>query len=192
MIFGKDTEEIKEILKSSEEKLKQLVEKLEKNDSIFDDFKKDVSSKIENIDKKKNIESKNFEESLSRIISIADEFERSIDSFNNIKNRLDDSLLRKITELTDTEIAAIRKKMNEINEVEGEFKELVLEVSRLKSEISKFNEASLHIKEIDFTLHKHARDLEIADRKKLELEKENEMLKSVMAKMQRGMRKTIR
>jgi len=189
MILGKDSAEIKEHLKSIEAKIENISDKIAKSSSEFVEFKESIRIEVGRIKEQQKENFGEFQDTLRKITALSNEFERSLDSFNNIKNRIDDTLLRKITEVTDVEISAIRKKMQEFNNIEKEFKALVSDVSNLKSKIQEFNNISANIKEVDFTLHKHARDLESADRRKLELEKENENLKSIMAKMQRANRK---
>ena len=129
--------------------------------------------------------SEHIEEEMSKVVDVISGFEKSMASFDNVKNRLDTLLYDKINEFIDRELASIRKKLGVFDDVEDRFKALVGEVTALKMELAKFNAIAGNIKEVDFSLHKHAKELELQDKTKIDLERENDRLKSIMAKMKR-------
>ena len=190
MFGGNKIEEVKEILNTNNKelatKIDSLTSTIESNSNQLSELKEKFEEEISHIKEKNDEISIRFDEELNHLVNLAGEFERSIASFNNIKNRLDDILYKKINEIADTEINSVKKRLSEFDNIQDDFTGLVNEVNSLQVQIKKFNEISENIKKVDFTLHSHARDLTKADRVKLEVEKENERLKSIMAKMKLG------
>jgi len=111
---------------------------------------------------------------------------KCVNSFDSIKNRVDSMLMDKLNKLVDVEIKAVKEKFLEIDSVEKNYKSLIDELSKLESNIQKFNNISSNIKEVDFTLNKHMNDISQVEKKKILLEQENDRLKSIMAKMKRN------
>lgn len=193
MFGGKQLEEIKEILENNQKetssKIDELTSSVKENHSQISSLSSRFSEELSKVEEENKELKKRFDEELGSLVDMIGEFERSIASFNNIKNRLDEVLYRKINEIADTELNSVRKRLSEFNTIQDDFSELVTEVNKLKSQISKFNQISENIKEVDFTLSSHKKDISHAERAKLQLEQENDRLKSMMAKMKRGARR---
>lgn len=190
MFGGKQLEEIKEISKSHSDSISELKELIEANRKDISEMKELVIDEITEMNKKNEDISIRLDDELGRLVKMAGEFERSVASFNNIKNRLDDALYKRIQDIAESELMLVRKKLTDFKGIEEDFTKLVAQVNRLESELGKFNKITANINEVDFSLQKHARDLQMADKRKLQLERENDMLKSLMAKMKRNQRRS--
>jgi len=192
MFNKKEIQEVKEVIennkKESDENLSLILKTLETNSTKVNNFQTEIKEDIQNIKQDQTESSKKLQKETNKIIELTNTFERSISSFENTKNRLDDMLYKRIEDLFETELNSLHNKMKEFSGIEEDFTKLVNEVNTLKDQIKKLNNISKEIKEVDFTLNKHINNIKEVDRKNQELHEQNEDLKSKMAKMIRNRR----
>ncbi len=190
MMFGRDAEalklELERVGKHLGKRLDEMSERLDRMEALIDEQEKQKASEGESAAAKMDCDAKKLSEALERLDERVAEFGKSVASFNNIKNRIDDMLYKRIKEIADEEIAAVRKRISEFSSIEAEFKSMSSEMARMRLEMAKWNAISSQVKETDFSLQKHAKELQLADSRKLELERENENLKSILSKMKRA------
>jgi hypothetical protein len=190
MIFGKDSEAVKLELErmgnSMGRRLEEISESQKETAIAVEELRKRIEEELSKRAAADESGSWAMASALDDLNNKLHAFEKSVASFDNIKNRIDDVLLLKVKEITEVELNAVKSRMAEFTSLQESFKALQDEMVRMRAELSKWNAISSQVKEIDFSLQRHAKELELADNRKLELEKENENLKDILSKMKRS------
>lgn len=186
MFNGKQFQEIKELLEKTNLRIDELTSQVRESGQEMDELKHHFTDEVNNLKDQSLEKTFQLSKELKNLQEQTQKFQRCVGTFENLKSNLDDVLTSKITSMAEFEIRKVKESLSNLNSVENDFKALVIEVNDLKNEINKFNTISKGIKEVDFTLNKHVQEIEQVDRKKFELEQENERLKTMMARMKRN------
>ena len=165
--------------KSVKNSQKKQDEKYEKLDSELQRLHKTVVTLSES--QEKVIHDKNT--ALTRINDTADDFSKKLLAFENTKNRIEKSIHETLARQLELIVQKITYELKTFDSVHSDVKDISVQIAQIRPELERFHSAAKHIKDVDFTLHKHARDLELSDNKKLQLDRENEKLKMMIAKM---------
>ena len=166
---------LKEDMENNHSALKETNELLNQMITEFKSFKRGEEDHV-----------KRMEEQVYGIEKSRDDFEGAITNFDSLRKRIENMVTERLIEVVNKEIASITAKSKKFSDVEEDFSKLAEEVKFLKEELAKFNRISQGIKEVDFTLKKHANELELADKEKLRLMREMDNLQTIMARMKRN------
>tara|TARA_Y100000310_G_scaffold216625_1_gene217701 strand:+ start:1553 stop:2128 length:576 start_codon:yes stop_codon:yes gene_type:complete len=170
----KDIESNKETIDSLTSSITQL-----KSESL--ELKEKLSGAVEN----QNVLISNFKRESAAIEELKEKLENDISDFRLIKNQMPEKIFEQLKEELEPHIEGLRSNVKTFNELKSELSKSSEQVDELNSELSKFVKISKNIKAEDFELVKHARMLEKNDKEKLELVRENERLKTLIARERR-------
>lgn len=180
---GKKIEELKNEVSELKESLKIFSESFQKNNELF----QKMAEEFKNFKNSEIIYIKSLNEKITEIDSLRNNFENSLQNFNSIRNRLEELFVSRIVNLVDAETAKVKEKINSFESLENEFKNLTGGIKDIKEEIDKFKIISSQVKTSDFSLQKYAKELQEMDSEKLRLMRENDNLKTIIAKLRRNL-----
>jgi len=191
MFSGKRIDELKERIVEQEKAISSLKEEfnsqaklLEKTNSLLNE----IIQKFDEFKKREELRIGLLEKEIAEIEKRRKEFEGAVTNFNSLRNRIEEMVCEKILEVVNKEISSINAKTKKFESVEEDFAKLWNQVLLLEKQISKFNNIAANIKEVDFTLKRYMKEIELNDKEKLRLMKEIDTLKSIIAKMRRMQR----
>ncbi|MDP7141167.1 MAG: hypothetical protein QF362_03755 [Candidatus Woesearchaeota archaeon] len=174
-------DEIAKAIESNKESITSLTNSITNLKSESSELKEKLSNAIE--DQAAFIS--NFKESSETIEELKEKFENEISDFRLIKNQLPEKIFDQLKEELEPHIESLRTNVKTFNELKSELTKTSEEVNDLNSELTKFINISNNIKAEDFELAKHTKTLEKNDKEKLELVRENEQLKTLIARERR-------
>lgn len=125
---------------------------------------------------------------LKEINSIKSEFQTALNRLVSVSRTIEETAASNVKEVAEKEIETIQRSSRQFRDLEEELRAIVRKINTLQLEISKFISISQQIRLVDFTLQKHQEEMSKTERERMHLINENENLKSMMAKMKRGMR----
>ncbi|MCF7872058.1 hypothetical protein K9L97_03415 [Candidatus Woesearchaeota archaeon] len=120
---------------------------------------------------------------LSRLGALNDEFEKRINNFKFLESNLQKKLGEKAEFELKDQLKDLSKTANEYKKIEKDIVESKDSLSYLNRILGDLVDISKSIRKEDFVLSKHAKNLELADKEKLNLIRENENLKRLIGKL---------
>ncbi|MFC1741366.1 hypothetical protein ACFL3V_02430 [Nanoarchaeota archaeon] len=119
-----------------------------------------------------------------------EDLENELYDFKRIKADIKAKLVTELTDDFREELKKETKKLDtdvkQFNELKDELSSLVTEFKSVEGEIAKFRKIAGQVKEADFQLARHARELTKADQEKLNLMQKVDQLERLISKMRRG------
>lgn len=104
---------------------------------------------------------------------------------SDLKSRVVTELLDGFRDEMRKETSKIATDVTRFNELKNELSVIVTKFKSVEDEIAKFHTIAQQVKEADFSLARYARELEKNDKEKLQLMRENDNLKHLLAKERR-------
>lgn|SRR3989344_4796565 len=177
-MFNKD-------IKEDVGKLIQRVEELK-------DLHKEHSEKISQLSlhfgsmNKSNSEfSKTIKDEIEKISEIKKSFETELNSFVFLKEKIKKELIENFKENIKKEFNSLNEESIKHFELKKDINESANLLKNFNNNITKLNTISNSIKEADFELAKHFENIENTNRDKVELMKEVDRLRGILAKYKR-------
>lgn len=132
----------------------------------------------------------NFKDNLGMINECKESLRKEIYDFKLLKAQMQKNIMEKFEEELSKELKVNSEKLkNDLNEYNKLKEQMVSMVEKLKIvslEINKFSEVSKNIKKEDFELSQFHKQIQEADKEKLELMKKIDTLERLISKMRRG------
>ena len=173
--------------------LKDDVSELSKNIEELKDLHKNHSEKIEllsqhfeNMNKTNSDFNKTIKEELGKISEIKKSFETELNSFIFLKDKIKKELIENFKENIKKEFNTLNEESIKHFELKKDINESANLLKNFNNNINKLNTISNSIKEADFELVKHFKNVENTNRDKVELMKEVDRLRGILAKYKRG------
>lgn len=190
MIFNKDLldkidsenksikNEINLILQKNEDFQKNIIEKL----NILD-------SKINSFDNNLNKLNLKFDEELKKIKNISLDLNKELEQIKLSKNTMVSKIYSDLSKELNDQMKFIKTDMNSYNNLKESFSKLLNESSSIVSNIEKLNKISKNINEIDFTMSRYSKQIDLSDKEKLRLMAQIESLQKVISAERKFKRK---
>lgn len=182
----KNQEDIDEQLKLLTRKVKAAVKSIEEQETILKTSIKEVhilKEEQEQLATKTKTLVQNLEEATNKLNKTTLELAL-------FKPKLEKELIDKFSTTIEQELAHTTNKIhaesNGFNAAKDTFSKHIQTSKELHNEIKKFQDIAKNIKEKDFTLEKHAKEIEKRDGEKLRLMQKIDKLENMLAKMKRG------
>ncbi len=165
--LSQSVDELKASHKEHSNKISGLTEAFNKMGKINSDFNKSISAEIE------------------KIAELKKSFETELNSFNFLKDRIKKELIENFKDNIKREFNSLNEESIKHFELKKDINESANLLKNFNTNISKLNTISNSIKEADFELAKHFENIENTNRDKVELMKEVDRLRGILAKYKR-------
>ncbi len=184
-------QKIKELMRTKEG-IDLINRNVEENSKLISDLKAQLESlKNDLIETKKEQKEflHNFKENLFVIKNLREDFGKEVYEFKLLKAQMQRKILDKFEEelqkYLEMNRGALKKDMQDYNELRKKVSEIVSRLSMTSEEINKFMDISKSIKKEDFELTRFARQLMEMDKEKLELMRKIDTLERLVSKIRR-------
>lgn len=178
-------------------KIKELIDEINSNIKNHSDSVASMKKEVDelkaqlNVLKSNNDEFfKNFDNNVNEIKDMKESLRKEIHEFSLLKAQLQKKLIDKFEEELKNELKvcseSLKTDMESYNETKEKTNSMLIRLSNLSEEITKFSEISKNIKKEDFELTKFAKQLLEMDKEKLELMRKIDTLERLIAKMRRS------
>ncbi len=196
-MFG--SKEIIDALDEIKEKLNEQSVQLENQKRETDELKLHVDKKFEHmktsfmrIETRDSTYFKEIDHQLNILTKLNERYGGSLENLKLIRTGLMDQISDKVEQDVNKQLSNMVERMdadvNRYNELKQNLAGLTNSLEMLKGEINKFNSISKNVKETDFELVKHQRNIESMDRHKLELMQKIEHLERLVGRMRQNTR----
>lgn len=182
MFNKKDVEEIKEQLSNLSNELSSLKENSNKQSqqnqellTLLSELKSNQSSYFSEMNKE-----------VEEIISLKQEFSKSVRSFELLHKRIYDQLYTRVHEVLREHTNDLKATTDSYNSTAPKVNEMLETLNTLHSEIARFKAIAKHLRENDFQLVNHQKNLERLDNEKLHLLKKIDSLQRMIGKSRRN------
>jgi chromosome segregation ATPase len=182
MFNKKDVEEIKEQLSNLSNKLSSLKE----NSNLQQDFNKELLNALSELKSNQSSYFSEMNKEVEEIVSLKDEFSKSVRTFELLHKRIYDQLYTRVHEVLREHTNNLKSTTESYNSTAPKVNEMLKTLDSLNSEISRFKVIAKNIREKDFELVNHQKNLERLDSEKLHLLKKIDSLQRVIGKSRRN------
>ena len=186
MFNRKDTEEIKEALADLSQEIKEVRSEQKELHETNNKLIKNISSSLEELKQGQTSHSELMGKEVSKINELRSEFSKSVRSFELLHKKIYGQLYTRLHEVLREHTNDLKSTTDNYKATSPKVKETLDTLDLLKSEIAKFNAIAKYIKESDYTLVNHQKDLERLDREKLHLMKKVDSLQRMIGKNRRN------
>jgi chromosome segregation ATPase len=149
---------------------------------------KDEMQQMREVHKKHNLD---MEETKKAARMLNEEFKNEIYDFKLRKTELNKQVLHKfeseLSEALDKQLKALSHDAGQYNNVRRDIEIITSTLANLTKEIDKFNRIASGIKERDYALGRHKKQLDAMDKEKLTLLKKIDSLERLVSKLRRRM-----
>lgn len=167
-------QELKKEIQNSSDKLKEQSNAVEEIGKQFSAFSTQSSSYINQL-----------KTDIGSVSQIKDELQNELTDFKLLKTHLRKNIAEELTKEFREELIVhadrIKTDVKSYNDLKQNLTAIANELLVLKAEISKFNNISKSIKETDFELAKHAKNLQDSNNEKLELMRKIDTLQRLIS-----------
>ncbi|MFH0798520.1 MAG: hypothetical protein V1906_03855 [Candidatus Woesearchaeota archaeon] len=180
-----NAKEINDIKERIEEISTELIKFKSESMKVQESSKEAMSLISKSIDEIKSIQSsylKTMAQEAEHMALMRNEFEKTAKSFDQMHKKIYEMLYSKMSEVLREHNNDLKSTTENYRAMSPKVIEILSTLDKLALEISKFNAISRSIKETDFSLINHQKDLERMDREKLYLMKKIDNLERMVGK----------
>ena len=193
MFNKKELEEIKEqvdlLSKEIHGKFEQHQKNLLSHNAHTNTIFNQIQTNISELQRKNFYFTDTFEEQVQKFKTLGDKLKSTIESFKLLENVASKKLMEEMQVSIENEIKNLSHTSNKYKELEEKLSATQKRLVKIEDQLDRFLELAGKIKESDFELSRYANELRRNDKEKLELMRENEKLKTLIARERRGIRK---
>lgn len=175
------------------EKLDNLKEELEEvknnNDNLESLHKENftkISEELNNLKKQQFTFSVNAEKEIEDMKVLKNQLRKSVSSFEQMHSKIYDTIYTKIHDILENHSKDIKYSTEKYKSLTPAVQKIIEDLDLLKKEINKFNTISQNLKETDFELVQHQKNLERHEWEKLKLMKKVDSLQRLVGKLRRN------
>jgi len=165
--LSQSIDELKNSHKEHSEKINGLTDAFNKMSKMNSDYNKSISVEIE------------------KIVELKKSFETELNSFVFLKDKIKKELIENFKDNIKKEFNSLNEESIKHFELKKDINESANLLKNFNNNVIKLNNISNSIKEADFELSKHFANMENTNRDKVELMKEVDRLRGILAKYKR-------
>ncbi|HLC20460.1 MAG TPA: hypothetical protein VJK72_06055 [Candidatus Nanoarchaeia archaeon] len=132
------------------------------------------------------VEVQNIKTELTAVKQAREDVEKSTRSFAEVQKKIERTIHEQLSTAIAESIQKLKLDAENYNSLKSEIVKTSTHVQKLTNEVDKFSAISSQIKQADFELSKHARNLKAGDDERIRLLKQIDDLQRMIAKMRRS------